>query len=412
MTTLYLLAAALLTASTCAASAVDGRINARDCGAIGDGKTDDSAAIQSAIDKARTGPRGTSVLLPPGEYRVTKPLAIEGVLMKGLDAGGWCADIAPLPTLRVDFTDGPCIIAKAGASIHGLNFEYDHKGETARKFGPTVLLTGVGISVTNVRIHQPYEGIMADGVSNLGRLNLDNVFIVSARKCGVYVTNTYDIPTIRNVEVWNPHDYSQGNCIGFKFGKNDEIRIEHCFAFKCRTGYLFVKEKDGDTWGGMTASSADFSIEGIVVESTTSLRVSGGSLWCHSTALRVDGPAKVVMTGVDMRANADSALIVRNCNALTLTGCGIGKNGDNWPEVFAARIEGGKSVLINACTFDAYGPGVKIAPSMDNFSITNNVFQPSAFETIVDGSAAEASKIITGNLSRKTEAKQQKTQED
>lgn len=387
------------------AYAQNGVLNIKDFGAVGDGKADDTAAIQAAIDKANTGPKGSSVLVPPGEYRVTKTIVLENVLLTGLSTGGWPADRGPLPTIRVDFTDGPCIHAKDASSIHGLGFEYDHKGEVVRKFGPTVLLAGNGISVTNLRIHQPYEGIMADGVTNIGRLNIENVFIISARECGVYVTNTYDIPTLRNIEVWNPADYCIEHCIGFKLGKNDEIRLDNCFAFKCKVGFLFVKDKDGPTWGGMTGCSVDFSVCGIVVEAVESLRVNGGCLWAHSTALLVNGPGRIVVSGADLKANGDAAMIVEDCGSLTVTGCTLGKSGADWPSVPAAKIKGGRSVLVNACTFDAFGPGIAVGEKMDHFSITNNIFQPSPFEPITDKSSADASKLIANNLSKRTAAK-------
>jgi len=381
--------------------AADGVYSVKDFGAIGDGKADDTAAIQAAISKAETGPRGSSVILPAGDYRVTKSITIENILLTGLSNGGFPADRGPMPAIHVDHTDGPCIIAKDAASVHGIDFEYDHQGEEARKFGPTILLTGNGISLSNIRISQPYEGIMADGVTNVGRLNIENVFIISARKCGVYVTNTFDIPTLRNIEVWNPANYSQEHCVGFKFGRNDEIRLTNCFAFKCKIGFLFVKEKEGATWGGMTGCSVDFSVEGVVVEAAESLRINGGCLWAHSTSLRVAGPGKVIASGVDLRSNGDAALIARDCTSLTVTGCTIGKSGPGWPKVPAAKLEGGKSVLISGCTFDAFGPGIVIGPKMSYFSITGNLFQPSHFEAITDNSPSTASKLITNNLTQK-----------
>lgn len=383
-------------------------LNVKDFGAIGDGKADDTAAIQAALTKAKETTRGASVVIPAGEYRVTKTLVMQGCLLTGLSNGGWPADSGPMPTLRVDHVDGPCINAGSAASIHGINFEYNHKGQPALKFGAAILLTGNGISVTNVRINECYDGVMADGVTNIGRLNIENVFIISARNCGVYVTNTYDIPTLRNIEVWNPNTYAQQHCIGFRLGKNDEIRIDNCFAFACKVGFLFVKEKDGATWGGMTGCSADFSVEGIVVEEVNSLRINGGCLWAHATGLRVAGPGRVTASGVDLRSNGDASLIVRDCTSLTVTGCMLGKSGPDWPTVPGAKIEGGKSVLLNGCTFDDNGPGIVIGKKATYFSITNNVFQPSPFETIKDESGPNATKVISGNLTKKTQTKAEK----
>ncbi|MGE9296068.1 MAG: glycosyl hydrolase family 28-related protein, partial [Puniceicoccales bacterium] len=47
-------------------------------GAIGDGKADDTAAIQAAIDAARRHGDNAIAYLPHGEYRITKPLRLEG----------------------------------------------------------------------------------------------------------------------------------------------------------------------------------------------------------------------------------------------------------------------------------------------------------------------------------------------
>jgi len=50
-------------------------INVRLLGARGDGKADDSGAIQDALSQVRD---GSTVYLPPGVYRVTKPLTLTG----------------------------------------------------------------------------------------------------------------------------------------------------------------------------------------------------------------------------------------------------------------------------------------------------------------------------------------------
>lgn len=389
----------------CASYLGAAELSVKDFGAVGDGKADDTAAIQAAITKAKQSPRGSSVVLPAGEYRVTKTISIDNCLLTGLSNGGFPADSGPMPTILVDHTDGPCINAGAATSIHGINFSYDHKGEQARKFGAAILLAGSGISISNVRISEPYEGIMANGITNIGRLNIENVFIISARQCGVYVTNTFDIPTLRNIEVWNPAPYSLDHCTGFKLGRNDEIRMTNCFAFACKIGFCFVNEKEGATWGGMTGCSTDYSVEGVVVEAAESLRITGGCLWAHMTSLRVAGPGRIIVSGVDMKSNGDAALIVRDCTSVTITGCALGKAGDSWPTVPAAKIEGGKSVLLSGCTFDDNGPGLVIGKGAQCFSITNNIFQPSPFAAITDNSEASTVKMIDGNLSKLTDPK-------
>lgn len=47
-------------------------LNVKDFGAVGDGKTDDTEAIQAAVDAAENGP--ASVYFPPGVYRIEFPI--------------------------------------------------------------------------------------------------------------------------------------------------------------------------------------------------------------------------------------------------------------------------------------------------------------------------------------------------
>jgi hypothetical protein len=74
-----------------------GHVDVREYGAVGDGVTDDTAAIQAAIDAAgASGSRRPRILFPPGDYLITAPLMVEdkgsgvGTLLNiaGGNAGG------------------------------------------------------------------------------------------------------------------------------------------------------------------------------------------------------------------------------------------------------------------------------------------------------------------------------------
>lgn len=374
-------------------------------GLAGDGQADDTAAIQRAIDEAMKLPCGTSVTLPPGKYRVTRSLTMGRVLLQGLVAGGWNADQLVQPAILVDHHDGPCIIAKEAACIHGLAFIYSrHPADPPIVYPPTISLEGGTISLTNLKIVEPDEAIIADGKTNIGRLNIENVFIVNAYRRGVFVTITLDLSTLRNIEVWNPSKQAGAQCVGFQFGRNDEIRLDHCFAFNCRIGFLFTVEKkaidDGGsvTWGGMSNCGVDFSVEGIVVEAARILRITGGSFWAHQHALRLDGPCNIIASGAELFANGDAAVIVNRAEACNISGCSLGKNASNFPHVPAMKILGGDVVLISANIFDGKGPGIVVGESIGRVAITSNVFAPSKFRAIEDDSAAAAHKLISNNL--------------
>ncbi|MFQ3549635.1 MAG: glycosyl hydrolase family 28-related protein [Armatimonadota bacterium] len=414
-TVISILAAIILIIASCSVFAQTGVFVVTKFGAMADGITDDTDAFLKAIEAASKYEKGAKIIVPAGKYRLTKPLTLEAVLLTGLDTGAWPSDIASMPTINVDHTEKPCIIAKNGASINGLNFDYAFRQKNSNIHAPTIQLSGIGVSITNVRMQSPYEGIVADGTSNVGRLNIENVFIVSAQKTGVFVTGTWDIPTIRNVEVWNICEYSQRNSTGFKFGYNDEMRLTDCFAFACKIGYHFIgyeqePGKIGGSWGGMTGCSADFCGQGVVIEKAVNLRIVGGSFWAHGNAIRVAGEGRVTISGSDLKGNGAPALVVDDCTSLTVTGCGLGKAGESWAHIPNARINNKSgTVLLNACTFDQNSIGVEIGEDADNFSIANNVFAPSPYESIIDNSANTANKIINNNLMKKIEQTKEDT---
>lgn len=62
-----------------------GHLSVKDFGAKGDGKADDSSAIQAAIDAAGARPSGAEVYLPPGTYVVSAPIGIRysNVVLRG-----------------------------------------------------------------------------------------------------------------------------------------------------------------------------------------------------------------------------------------------------------------------------------------------------------------------------------------
>jgi polygalacturonase len=382
-----------------------GVLNVRDFGAVGDGKADDTDAFHKALAAAAKLHSGRTVVVPGGSYRLTSPLDLKSTLLLGQSAGGWPADSRPLPTLLVDVpAPEACIIAYAGASVHGLSLAFATKGEPKREFGPAVLIKGGGVSLTNLAILNPTEGIMWDGSTNIGRLNIENVFIVNARKCGLYVAYTMDISTLRNIEVWNYEPGLVNSCTGFKLGQNDEIRLSNCVVYSAAIGFHFIETrypnsgKMGAMWGGLENCTVDFFATRVRIDAATSLRVQGGSIWAHHNAVQLFGRGDVVINGTDVRANAQHGIHVKECDSVTVTGCLFKKNGTAWPDAAKILIEGGKSVLVNGCTFDDTSVGISIRPGANNFSVTGNVFPKMAHPAIVDHSAANARKLVAANL--------------
>jgi len=399
---LFLLGACLASAPVLAAEFAPRSV--RDFGAVGDGKADDTAAFAQALADAAKAPTGRSVHVPAGLYRLTRTLTIESTLLTGLDAGGWPADSQPQPHLVVDVpAPHPCIIAKLGASLHGLEFDFDDAGNPQRQFGPCVKIEGGGVSCTNLMLHNPTLGIVADGSTNCGRVNLENVFIVNARQLGVQFEYGLDVVTFRNIHVWNYLPDLVSTCTGFRIGHVDEIRLTDCSVVSAQTGFHFVATKlpDGTSraaWGGMSNCTVDGSAFGIQVDQVNVLRISGGSIWSHHFGLVCNGTWDVIVSGADLRANGHHAIDVRDIGTLTVTGSLFRKNGTGWPDTAKVKIGGPGTVLVSGCSFDERSIGVHLGPKATCVSLTGNVFAASPHRALVDETGPGCRKLLANNL--------------
>jgi hypothetical protein len=104
-----------------------------------------------------------------------------------------------------------------------------------------------------------------------GRARLADIFIVSPKHEGAYLTKSYDVSQLRNIEVWCNVGMSTGP--GFRFGRNDDCACSDLFAFNCQIGFLFETDEaegGGRFYGSLTNCSTDACSLGYVVRGTHS----------------------------------------------------------------------------------------------------------------------------------------------
>lgn len=97
-------------------------VDARALGATGDGKTEDTAALQKAIDSA-AGKTG-AVLIPPGIYMTRELHLRAGVALTGVP--GWNYSFGGGSVLRLLGTDSECLLDLTdarGATVQGLSLD-------------------------------------------------------------------------------------------------------------------------------------------------------------------------------------------------------------------------------------------------------------------------------------------------
>lgn len=382
-----------LVASYTMASASSLGLNVMDFGAKADGKADDTAAIQKAITEGAK--KKLPVVFPRGDYRVTKPLSITNQSIMGNEPGAWPTDSAPMPKILVDHVAGPAITMNEGSSVHGLYFAYDAK--STKKFPATLQLAGVGLSITNVRISSCTDGIVSDGKNNLGRLNIENVFMLSPKNLGLYVTNAYDIPTIRNVEVWN-NEHVEG-ATAFKFGRVDGLRGSHLVAFGVDVAFDLADDPAGGVWGVFVDCGTDACVVAwrAVGEKSHDVAITGGFFWDHQQTFLLDNPnAGLRVSNAELMSNGSPIVDCIRCGTLMINGCRFARAYLN-AETPYVDVKSANVFLVNGSTITPNGPGFVIGSGLKQASITGNVFEPSTLARILKDERSPNAEITIAN---------------
>jgi hypothetical protein len=396
----FILIGCLLVTATCSAWAQQDLVNVRDCGAKGDGKADDAQAFFDAVAQGKQA--GKHVYVPRGVYRLSRTIELENIGITGPPVGAWSADVDALPQIVPAQATGPVFHMLAGGSLRGLDISYAPGLPEERP--PTVLVSGIGVNISNCRIRYPWDAILTDGVNNVGRLNIENVFIVSPLNVGVRVTGTWDVPTLRNIEVWNAGPVPRGleKGIGFLLGKNDLIRVTDCFAFAMQRGFL-IEDKipgckiEGGTWGLLTGCGTDFCGYGIEVRGEDTVSIAGGTFWDHAESLVVAGKgARVRVSAAELKSNGAPALSIQGGDQTVIQGCSILRPMEQF-KAPAVSFTGGNLVLTGN-HIEARGPGIQVGPGAAGGVISNNFITTGAFPAVVQTGAPSKLLRLEGNV--------------
>jgi len=389
-------------------------LDVRTLGAKGDGKTDDTAAFQQALDAA--GKAGGGVVHAPrgnylfaGRLSVPNNVTLQGIWTSVPAHNGVRDRGTPRPT-----DDGTTFLVTADAgdenapafltlhtnsTLKGVVLYYpkQHEDDMPQPYPWAVAMRGNNPAVLDVELLNPYKGIDAsDNVRHLIR-NVQG----QPLRMGVWVDSIYDIGRIENVH-FNPwfsmrpklFHWQMAHGEAFVFGRSDWQYVLNTFCFGYHVGYKFVQSKTGSCNGNFLGIGADDCQTSLVVEQSApfALLITNGEF------VSFHGPDP---TMVEVTATHTGAVRFVNCafwgpcnqiariagrGTVGFSDCSFVQWDRSREGCPALRIDSG-TVLVRGCEFQEAKAQITLGENVRRAVITGNVFTgPARIENRSKGS--------------------------
>ena len=377
------------------------RFNVRDYGAAGDGKTDDTAAFQKALDTAGKN-NGGIVYAPVGNYffaghlDVPKAVTLSGVWQSVPAHNGIRNRGLPKPTddgTTFLVTEGagsedgpPFITLHTNSTLKGVVLYYPEQNvdDVPKPYPWAIAMRGKNPAVLQVEMLNPYNGIDA---SRNERHLIRDVHGQPIRR-GILVDHIYDIGRVENVH-FNPwwsmkpklFQWQMKNGEAFIFGKSDWQYVYNTFCFGYNIGYKFIRTRSGQCNGNFLGIGADDCYTALVVEHCAPY----GLLITNGEFVSFHGPDPT-MIGIE-ETNTGSIRFVNcafwgPCNQIAkISGKGTVGFGDctfvQWggKEHTRPAIQAKSgTVLIRGCEFRQDRPQILLEKDVKRAIIAENIF--------------------------------------
>lgn len=391
----------LLLSKTILAAESD-NINVRNFGALGDGKTDDTAAFQKALDAAaKVG--GGVVYAPVGNYffaghlNIPKAVTLAGVWQSVPAHNGIRNRGLPKPTddgTTFLITEGagnenapPFITLNTNSTLKGVVLYYPRQNvdDIPKPYPWAIAMRGKNPAVLAVEMLNPYNGI--DATKNERHLIRD-VQGQPIRR-GILVDAIYDIGRIENVH-FNPwwsmkpklFQWQMENGEAFIFGKSDWQYVYNTFCFGYNIGYKFIRTKTGQCNGNFLGIGADDCYTALVVEQCAPyglLITNGEFVSFHGpdpTMIKVEktNTGSVRFVNCAFWGPSNQIAKIAGTGTVGFSDCTLVQWGGKDGSRHAIQAQSG-TVLIRGCEFQQDRPHILLGKKVSRAIIAENIFE-------------------------------------
>lgn len=366
----------------------------RDFGAVGNGITDDSEAIQKALSAVQKLGGGT-VFVPAGRYRMDGTLIIPTCVTL---RGDWVSpDLSPAGsegTVLLCYgqkgkADGtPMFTMSAGASVTNLTVMYPEQSADNPVNYPVTFMQDVGnsMNIENVTIVNPYIGIKIGPHYNVLHY-IKNVYM-SPLKIGIDIDFTPDIGRLENVYISPKYWQENGlisytdkqkrkienamfaNTTGITVARSDWQYMYGVSVQNCKIGIELVNREQGAGNGQMNNLSIDNCDIGLRIEAISQLSLAVSNSKISSTkkttaAVLTEIPFKYVamFNNVVFDGQFQNAVLSKG-GTLSFANCDF----KNWGDGYAINLDK-KSLSVQACTFEKATKHIVIGKNAESASI-------------------------------------------
>ncbi len=346
-----------------------GMYNAVEFGAKGDGVTDDTAAIQKALDAAAADGGGT-VQLPTGRFLIKTHLtfpphvSLQGVWKKpNRGEEGKHGTVLLAVEGKGDENATPFISMKDNTCISGVTIFYPEqiRANPPHAYPWTIQGQGDDVGILNVTMVNAFKAVDF-GTFLCGRHYVDGLYAYPF-KMGVFVNQCYDVGRLNNIHLWPFFDldpnsplwaYTRENGTGFMFGRTDGEMVSNVFCIFYKVGMHLI--------GGPIPQAKP--------NEPTRIEYLGGAgmmtnvyLDVSPCALKVDDSMETSgFTFVNSSFMSQVQIGPRNRGPIRFSACGFWSTKDLETH---ARLDGMGPVYFEGCQFSNWDKGNTGAPCID-----------------------------------------------